>query len=131
MLNPLNSDRGIGPPPQSSIGPDFLLSVSLHHIFLLDCPSPRLPRSASPPDPLRVPLKGQVGDVSGRLPQSVADPSPLSSPDGDFNPLLLCTLPQLLIRDLSGPPHSQDVPESAIGKGLKFGINKEDHLTEQ
>ena len=70
---------------------------------------------------VKVPLKGQGGDVGGRLPQSVADLSPFSSLDGDFNPILLCTTPQLLIRDLSGPPHIQDVPESAIGKGLKLG----------
>ena len=62
-----------------------------------------------------------MGDVAGRLPQSVADPSPFSSSDGDFNPFLLCTLPQLLVRNLSGPPHSQDVPESAINKILKLG----------
>ena len=31
--------------------------------FLLDCPSPRHLRSAFPPDPLRVPLKGQAGDA--------------------------------------------------------------------
>ena len=55
------------------------------------------------------------------LPKSVADPSPFSSPDGDFNPFLLCTLPQLLIRNLFGPPHSQDVLESAVGKSLKLG----------
>ena len=88
---------------------------------MLDCPSPRFLRSTPPPDPLRVPLKGQAGDVSGRLPQSLADPSPFSSPDDDFSPLLPCTLPQLLIRDLTGPPHSQDVLEFAIGKGLKLG----------
>ena len=69
---------------------------------------------------MRVPLKGQAGDVSGRLSQSVVDPSPFSSPYGDFNSLLLCTLLQLLIRDHFSPPHSQDVPESAVGKGLKL-----------
>ena len=37
-------------------------------IFLLDCPSPILLRSDLSPDPLRVPLKGQEGDVGGRLP---------------------------------------------------------------
>ena len=77
--------------PQPSIGPDFCSSFHFlpRHpqviIFLLDCPSPRLLRSALPPDSLRVPLKGQAGDVGGRLPQIVADPSPFSSPDGDFN----------------------------------------------
>ena len=127
LLNPLRSDWSIGHPLQPSIGPDFLLSVSLHP---MTSPGPHIlaglsfskTSSVCPSAcPLRVPLKGQAGDVSGRLPQSVADPSPFSSPDGDFNPLLLCTLPQLLIQDLSGPPHSQDVPESAIGKGLKLG----------
>ena len=62
-----------------------------------------------------------MGDVAGRPPQSVADPSPFSSSDGDFNLFLVCTLPQLLIRNLSGPPPSQDVPESASNKGLKLG----------
>ena len=62
-----------------------------------------------------------MGDVGGRLAQSVADPWPFSSPDGHYNPLLLCALPQLLIRNLFGPLHFQDVPESAIGKRLKLG----------
>ena len=62
-----------------------------------------------------------MDDVGSRLPQSVADPLPFSSPDGDFNPFLLCALPQLLIRNLFRPPHSQDVTESAVGKSLKLG----------
>ena len=65
------------------------------------------------------PLKGQAGDVGDRFPQSVANP--FSSPYGNFNPLLLGALPQLLIGDLPWPPHPYDVPEPTIGESLKLG----------
>ena len=49
-----------------------------------------------------------------------ADPPPFPSPDGDFNPLLIDTLPQVLNRDPPWPPDSHDVPETVFDKGLKF-----------
>ena len=55
--------------------------------------------------PFRALLKGQAGDVGDRFPQSVANPSHFSSPYGNFNPLLIGALPQLLIRGLLRPLH--------------------------
>ena len=74
-----------------------------------------------PPSPLGVPLKGQAGDVGDRFPQSVANPSPFSSPYGNFNPLLLGALPQLLIGHLLWPPHPYDIPEPTLGERLELG----------
>ena len=65
--------------------------------LLLYCPSPWVFGSAPLAGPLRVPREGLPGDVYGRFPQGMSNPSPLPSPNGDFYPFLLCTLPQVLI----------------------------------
>ena len=64
-------------------------------------------------------LKGLASDVGDKFPQGVANPPPFSSPNVDFNPLLIGTLPQVLIRGPPWPPDSQDVLEPAIDEGLK------------
>ena len=51
----------------------------------------------------------------------MANPPPFPFPDGDFNPLLVGTLPQVLVRNPLWPPESEDVPEPAVDEGLKFG----------
>ena len=53
--------------------------------------------SSSLPNSFRVPLKGLPCDVGNGFPESVADPFPFSTSDGDFHPLLLGVLPQVII----------------------------------
>ena len=53
----------------------------------------------------------------------MANPPPFPFSVDDFNPLLIGTLPLVLIWNLTWPLNYQDVPEPAIDEGMDFGYD--------